>query len=123
MTRAPSPAAPKQGGAKFDARSLFDWQHAARQGEAARASHGATETAPHFKSPSAVMAALPPDLVRRLFDVHAQLTADEQQQLMQLLSSIPPDELPAIAAQLEPMSTDEVVATLRTQLAPPVKGD
>lgn len=123
MTRPAAVAAPKQGGAKFDARSLFDWQHAARQGEAARASHGSAETARHFKSPAEVMAALPPDLVRKLFDVRAQLTADEQSQLMQLLSAIPPDELPSIATQLEPMSTEEVVAMVRTQLATPAKGD
>jgi hypothetical protein len=123
MTRPAAVAAPKQDGAKFDARSVFDWQHAARRGEAARAAHGATETAPHFKSTAEVMAALPPDLVRKVFEVRGQLTSDEQSQLLQLLSAIPPDELPAIAAQLEPMSTEEVVAMLRTQLATPVKGD
>jgi hypothetical protein len=43
--------------------------------------------------------------------------------MMQLLSAIPPDDLPAIAAQLEPMSTDEVIAMVRRQLAASVKGD
>jgi hypothetical protein len=123
MTRPTAVAAPKQEGAKFDARSLFDWQHAARRGEAARAADDATETAPRFNSTAEVMAALPPDLVRKVFEVRGQLTPDEQSQLMQLLSAIPPDEMPAIAAQLEPMSTEEVVAMLRTQLATPVKGD
>lgn len=123
MSRPAAVAAPKQDGAKFDARSLFDWQHAARRGDEARAQHGATETAPRFNSTAEVMAALPPDLVRKVFEVRGQLTPDEQSQLMQLLSAIPPDELPAIAAQLEPMSTEEVVAMLRTQLATPAKGD
>lgn len=123
MSRPAAVAAPKQEGAKFDARSLFDWQHAARRGDEARAQHSGTETAPRFNSTAEVMAALPPDLVRKVFEVRGQLTPDEQSQLMQLLSAIPPDELPAIAAQLEPMSTEEVVAMLRTQLATPVKGD
>jgi hypothetical protein len=30
---------------------------------------------------------------------------------------IPPDELPAIAASMEPMSTEEVLATVRKQLS------
>src|SRR5262249_60860948 len=33
MSRFPSGSAPKQGGAKLDLRSLFDWRHAAKQGE------------------------------------------------------------------------------------------
>lgn len=123
MSRFPSGSAPKQGGTKFDVRSLFDWRHASKQGEEARASLGPAETEPRFKSPAEAMAALPPDLVRKLFEVRAQLSADEQSQLMQLLSAIPPDELPAIAAQLESMSTDEVLVMVRKQLGAPVKGD
>src|SRR5262249_41379049 len=121
--RFPSGSAPKQGGAKLDLRSLFDWRHAAKQGEAARPSLAPAETAPRFKTPAEALAALPPELVHKLFEVRAQLTADEQSQLMHLLAAIPPDELPAIAAQLEPMSTDEVIAMVRKQLATPVKGD
>ena len=68
------------------------------------------------------MAALPPDLVRKLFEVRGQLTADEQSQLMQLLAAIPSAELPAVAAQLGPMSADDVLAMVRKHLAP-VKGD
>jgi hypothetical protein len=64
-----------------------------------------------------MLASLPPDLVRKVFAVREQLSTEEQSRLMQLLSAIPPEELPAIAAQLEPMSTDEVLAMLRTQLA------
>ncbi len=70
-----------------------------------------------------MLAALPPALVRKLLEVRAQLSTAEQEQLMQLLSAMPPDELPAIAASLESMSTDEVVATVRKQLAAPGKGD
>jgi hypothetical protein len=121
-SRATTGSAPKQSGTKFDVKSLFDWRHASKQGEEARASLGPAESAPRFKTPAEAMAALPPDLVRKLFEVRAQLSADEKSQLMQVLSSIPPDELPAIAAQLEPMSTDEVLAMVRQQLAP-VKGD
>lgn len=113
-------SASKQVAPKFDVRSVLDWRHAAKQGEAGRSMLGATDT-PSFKTPAEAMAALPPDVVRKLLEVRAQLTADEQSQLMQLLSAIPPDELPAIAAELEPMSTDKVLAMLRTQLAT-VKG-
>ena len=123
MSRFPSGGSPaKQGGAKFDVKSLFDWRHASKIGEEARASLGPAETAPHFKTPAEAMAALPPDLVRKLFEVRGQLTADEQSQLMQLLAAIPPDELPAVAAQLGPMSADDVLAMVRKHLAP-VKGD
>jgi hypothetical protein len=108
---------------KFDLRSVLDWRHAAKLGEAARSTPALAEGAPSIQSPAAALAALPPNLVRKLFDVRAQLSADEHSQLMKLLSAIPPDELPAIAAELEPMSTDEVLAMVRKQLAAPVKGD
>lgn len=117
MGRFPAGGPPKQGGSKFDVKSLFDWRHAAKQGDAARSSLAPGDGAPSFKTPGEMLAALPPDLMRKLLDVRAQLTAEEQSQLMHLLSAIPPDELPAIAAQLEPMSTDDVLAMLRTQLA------
>lgn len=130
FTKLGAPPAPKAGASpksdaapKFDLRSVFDWRHASKQGAQARASLGPAETTPQFKTSAEAMAALPPDIVRKLFEVRAQLTADEQSQLMQLLSVIPPDDLPAIAAQLEPMSTDEVVAMVRNQLATPMKGE
>jgi hypothetical protein len=122
MSRFPSGAAAKQGGAKFDMRALFDWRRAAKLGEAARSPSEPAETAPSIKTPAEAMAALPPELLRKLLEVRAQLTADEQVTLMQLLSVIPPDELPAIAAQLESMPMDEVLAMVRKQLAP-MKGD
>ncbi len=122
MSRFPSGSPPKQVAAKFAVKSLFDWRHASKIGEEARASLGPAENAPHFKTPAEAMAALPPDLVRKLFEVRGQLTADEQSQLMQLLAAIPPDELPAVAAQLGPMSADDVLAMVRKHLAP-VKGD
>lgn len=111
MSRFPSVSAPKPGGAKLDVKSLFDWRHAAKQGDAARSSLAPGDSAPSFNTPGEMLAALPPDLVRKLFEVRAQLSAEEQSQLMHLLSAIPPGELPAIAAQLEPMSTDEVLAS------------
>ena len=117
MGRFPAGGAPKQGGAKFDLKSVFNWRHAAEQGAAARSSLAPGDSVGSFKTPGEMLAALPPDLMRKLLEVRAQLTAEEQAQLMQLLSAIPPDELPAIAAQLEPMSTDDVLAVLRTQLA------
>ncbi len=117
MSRFPSGGAPKPGGAKLDLKSLFNWQHAAKQGDAARSSLALGDSPPSSKTPREMLAALPPDLVRKLFAVREQLSAEEQSQLMQLLSAIPPDELPAIAAQLEPMSTVEVLAMLRTQLS------
>ncbi len=107
---------------KFDLRSVLDWRHAAKQGEVGRSSRGA-ENVTSLKTAAEVMAALPPDLVRKLFEVRAHLSADEQSRLMQLLSAIPPDELPAIASQLEPMSTDDVIAMVRKQLPTPTKGD
>jgi hypothetical protein len=117
MGRFPAGGPPKQGGAKFDLKSVFNWRHAAEQGAAARSSLAPGDGAPSFKTPGEMLAALPPDLMRKLLEVRAQLTAEEQSQLMQLLSAIPPEELPAISAQLEPMSTDDVLAMLRTQLA------
>ncbi len=123
VSRSSAASAPKQGGAKFDVRSLFDWRHASNQSKEARASLGPAETAPTSKSPAEVLAALPPALVRKLLEVRAQLSTAEQEQLMQLLSVMPPDELPTIAASLESMSTDEVLATVRKQLVAPVKGD
>jgi hypothetical protein len=122
MSRFPAGTAPKQGGAKFDLKSLFDWRHAAKQGDAVRSSLAPGDSAPTFKTPGEVLAALPPDLVRKLFEVRAQLSAEEQSQLMQLLSAIPPDELAGIAASLGSMSTDEVLATVRTQLNAMGKG-
>jgi hypothetical protein len=122
MGRFPSGSAPKQGGAKLDLKSLFDWRHAAKQGDAARSSLAPAESTPTFKTPGEVLAALPPDLVRKLFEVRAQLSAEEQSKLMQLLSAIPPDELSTIAATLGSMSTDEVLATVRTQLTAMGKG-
>jgi hypothetical protein len=122
MSRFPAGAAPKQGGAKFDLKSLFDWRHAAKQGDAARSSLAPADSAPTLKTPGEVLAALPPDLVRKLFEVRAQLSAEEQSKLMQLLSAIPPDELSTIAASLGSMSTDEVLATVRTQLTAMGKG-
>jgi hypothetical protein len=117
MGRFPAGGPPKPGGAKFDLKSVLNWRHAAEQGAAARSSLAPGDGAPSFKTPGEMLAALPPDLMRKLLDVRAQLTAEEQSQLIPLLSAIPPDELPAIAAQLEPMSTDDVLAMLRTQLA------
>lgn len=116
MGRFPSGGVPKQGGAKFDLKSVFNWRHAAEQGAAARSSLAPGDGVASFKRPGEMLAALPPDLMRKLLEVRAQLTAEEQSQLMQLLSAIPPDELPAIAAQLEPMSTEDVLAMLRAQL-------
>lgn len=117
-----SGSAPKQGAAKLDVRSLFDWRHAAEQGEAARSSDEAVENAPRPRTTAEVMASLPPALVSKVFAVRAQLTADEQSRLMQLLSVMPPEELVAIAASFESMSTEEVLATVRSQIAVPVKG-
>jgi len=117
MSRFPSGGAAKQGGPKLDLKSLFNWQHAAGQGAAARSSLAAGDCAPSVQTPGEMLASLPPDLTRKLFEVHGQLSADEQSKLMQLLAAIPPDELPAIAAQLAPMSTDDVLAMLRNQLA------
>lgn len=37
VSRSTPVSAPKQGSAKFDVRSLFDWRHASKQGETARA--------------------------------------------------------------------------------------
>ncbi len=105
---------------KFDLKSVIDWRHAAKQGEAARLSSG--ESSPSPKTPTELMAALPPNLVRKLLEVRTQLSADEQSRLMQLISAMPQDELPAIAAALESMSIDELLATVRTHLATPVKG-
>lgn len=122
MSRAPATSGPKHGAAKLDVRSLFDWRHASKRGVAERSALGPAENASTFKSPAEVMAALPAELVRKLFEVRAQLTADEQSQLMELLSAIPPDELPAVAASLESMSTSEVLATVRKQLAVLAKG-
>lgn len=117
-----SGSAPKPNAAKLDVRSLFDWQHAAQQGEAGRSSDAAVENAPRPRTTAEVMASLPPALVRKVFAVRAQLSADEQSRLMQLLSVMPPEELMAIAASFESMSTDEVLATVRSQIAVPVKG-
>jgi hypothetical protein len=117
-----SGAAPKQGAAKLDVRSLFDWQHAAQQGEAARSSVATVENAPRPRTTAEGMASLPPALVSKVFAVRAQLSAEEQSRLMQLLSVMPPDELVAIAASFESMSTEEVLATVRSQIAVPVKG-
>lgn len=114
--------APKQGAAKLDARSLFDWRHAAQQGEAARSSVAIVEDAPRPRTTAEVMASLPPALVSKVFAVRAQLSAEEQSQLMQLLSVMPPEELVAIAASFESMSTEEVLATVRSQIAVLVKG-
>ena len=82
MSRSTAGSAPKQGGATFDVRSLFDSRHASKQGDEARATLGPAESAPRFKTPAEAMAALPPDLVRMLFEVRAHLTADEQSRLM-----------------------------------------
>jgi hypothetical protein len=117
MGRFPSGGAPKQGGAKFDLKSVLNWRHAAEQGAAARSSLASGDCAPSVRTPGEMLASLPPELTRKLFEVHGQLSADEQSKLMRLLSVIPPDELPAIAAQLAPMSTDDVLAMLRNQLA------
>lgn len=117
-----SGSAQKQGAGKLDVRSLFDWQHAAQQGEAARSSDAAVENAPRPRTTAEVMASLPPALVSKVFAVRAQLSADEQSRLMQLLSVMPPEELVAIAASFESMSTEEVLATVRSQIAVPVKG-
>lgn len=121
MSRFPASGS-KQGGGKFDVRSVLDWRRASKQGEAARSTLEPAKEAPSFSSPAELLAALPPDLVRKLFEVRAQLSTDEQAQLMQLLAAMPADELPAIAASLQAMSTDEVLATIRKQLASPEKG-
>jgi hypothetical protein len=113
---------PKQNAGKLDVRSLFDWQHAAEQGEAARSSDAVVENAPRPRTTAEVMASLPPALVSKVFAVRAQLSADEQSRLMQLLSVMPAEELVAIAASFDSMSTDEVLATVRSQIAVPVKG-
>jgi hypothetical protein len=117
MGRFPSGGAPKPGGAKFDLKSVLNWRHAAEQGAAARSSLASVDSAPSVKTPGEMLASLPPELTRKLFEVHGQLSADEQSKLMRLLSVIPPEELPAIAAELAPMSTDDVLAMLRNQLA------
>ena len=117
MGRFPSAGAQKQGGAKFDLKSVLNWRHAAEQGAAARSSLASGDGAPSVKTPGEMLASLPPELTRKLFEVHGQLSADEQSKLMRLLSVIPPEELPAIAAELAPMSTDDVLAMLRNQLA------
>jgi hypothetical protein len=117
MGRFPSGGAPKPGGAKFDLKSVLNWRHAAEQGAAARSSLASGDCAPSVKTPGEMLASLPPELTRKLFEVHGQLSADEQSRLMRLLSVIPPEELPAIAAELAPMSTDDVLAMLRNQLA------
>jgi hypothetical protein len=116
-----SGSAPKQSAGKLDVRSLFDWQHAAQQGEAARSSDAAIENPPRPRTTAEVMASLPPALVSKVFAVRAQLSADEQSRLMRLLSVMPAEELVAIAASFESMSTDEVLATVRSQIAVPVK--
>jgi hypothetical protein len=68
------------------------------------------------------MASLPPALVSKVFAVRAQLSAEEQSRLMQLLSVMPPEELVAIAGSFESMSTEDVLTTVRNQIAVPVKG-
>ena len=108
----------KPEGSGFDVRSLFDWRRAAKQGEAAKASLGGAPDRPSFASPGEALAALPPELLRKLFEVRAQLSTDEQSRLMQLVSAFPPDELPAIATQMESLSADELLATIRKHIAP-----
>lgn len=102
---------------KLDPRSVFDWRHAAQLGEAARSS--TAPAAPRNKSPAEALAALPPDVVRKVFDVKALLSTDEQSRLMQMISAMPPDEWPAIAASMESMTTEEVVETVRRFLVTP----
>lgn len=116
MGRFPPGGAPKPGGAKFDLKSVLNWRRAGEQGAAARSSLASGDCAPSVKTPGEMFASLPSELTRKLFEVHGQLSADEQSKLMRLLSVIPPEELPAIAAELAPMSTEDVLAMLRNQL-------
>ena len=121
---APAAVAPKAGtspktdaSTKFDLKSVINWNHASKQGEAARAA-ATIEKPLTTKSPAEVLASLPPELVRKLLEVKALLTTDEQSRMMQLISVMPADELQALAASMESMTADELVATVRGYLTP-----
>lgn len=122
---APGAAKQPDGSTSFDLRSMVDWRHAAKQGEAARSSRAVTEHASVSTDPGMAAAlpltSLPPALLAKLFEVKAQLSTEEQSTLMQMLSALPPGEVTLISAQLEPMTTDAIVAMIRRELAVPGK--
>ncbi len=102
----------------LDLRSLVDWKHAAKQGNAER---DESAKAPHAGLGS-VLASLPPAVMMKLVEVRKHLEPDEQDRLMKLVTSIPQDELPALAATLAEMPTEELVARLRSELSNPAWG-
>ena len=119
-------AAPKTNGAVssktssgLDLRSVFNWQHAAKQGKAAReANVSSAGTSPSEVSDlRVVLASLPLEVSAKLMQARQQLDPGEQAGVMALVMNIPKADLPAIIDELTDKSTDEIVALFREQLA------
>lgn len=137
-TAAPNAPTAAQPTAGFEARDLFDWQHAAKK---AKKKREVIEVPPSPK-PAIDLAALakeiPPGLLPRvmqvwqgataeqraqlqrflprLLEVRARLSPDEQQQLLPLVLVLDPEGLTAMATQLERLDDDALVAKFRTLL-------
>ena len=101
---------------KLDLASVFDWRKAAPD--------------PHQDPPPEapklslveLMAAMPPDVLGRLMQVRAQLTANEQDRLKTLFQSFDPADLPMITAEFSSRTVDELLAFLRARIADAVEG-
>ena len=118
-------AKPKADGAaptkSFDVRSMFDWQHAAKQGRAARnanvTSGDPDASPPDISDLRALLASLPIEVSAKLMQVRQKLEPDEQAGMLTLVMNIPKADFPAIIAELTTKSADEIVALFRKQLA------
>jgi len=118
-------AKPKADGAaptkSFDVRSMFDWQHAAKQGRAARnanvTSGDPDASAPDISDLRALLASMPIEVSAKLMQVRKKLEPDEQAGMLTLVMNIPKADFPAIIAELTTKSEDEIVALFRKQLA------
>jgi len=116
---------PKADGAaptkSFDVRSIFDWQHAAKQGRAARnanvSSGDPDASVPDISDLRALLASMPIDVSAKLMQVRQKLEPDEQAGMLTLVMNIPKADFPAIIAELTTKSADEIVALFRRQLA------
>jgi hypothetical protein len=96
--------------------------HGPAASSAAGAENGAEpppKRARKLATPGELLAMLPPKFVPKLMAVRAQLTPDEGAQLIKLMCAMPPEDLRQVSAGLGEMSTEEIVALVRTRILKP----
>ncbi|MGN6108416.1 MAG: hypothetical protein ACTHU0_25145 [Kofleriaceae bacterium] len=108
-------------GPRFELADLFDWRRGHAKAQDAAASPGATASpaSPPQPSGSQPLAALPPELMAKVIAVQAMLSPDERRLAFQLLKAFPKDDLPTLISHVAPMSTEQLAAFLRAQIAAP----